>query len=158
MTVNLTVMLVMTTIFTATMDKLPSTAYIKMVDLWLLFGQLVPFIEVLLQTIMESYRERDADGNRVINHHGRERVVSVSPPPTSPSLMVAVSPSPTNVDTSVSPVEVTHTVCIISMYQVIQGVVTEAFVESPTSQGDIIADDDVQVIRVIKFIGKLNSL
>ena len=38
-TVNLTVMLVMTTIFTATMDKLPSTAYIKMVDLWLLFGQ-----------------------------------------------------------------------------------------------------------------------
>ena len=31
--VNLTVMLVMTTIFTATMDKLPSTAYIKMIDL-----------------------------------------------------------------------------------------------------------------------------
>ena len=147
-------MLVMTTIFTATMDKLPSTAYIKMVDLWLLFGQVVPFIEVLLQTIMESYRERDADGNRVINHHGRERVVSVSPPPTSPSLMVPVSPSPTNVDTSVSPVEVTHSVCIISMYQVIQGVVTEAFVESPTSQGEVIADDDVQVIRVIKYIGK----
>ena len=103
---------------------------------------------------MESYRERDADGNRVINHHGRERVVSVSPPPTSPSLMVSVSPSPTNVDTSVSPVEVTHSVCIISMYQVIQGVVTEAFVESPTSQGEVIADDDVQVIRVIKYIGK----
>ena len=136
------------------MEKLPSTAYIKMIDLWLLFGQLIPFIEVLLQTIMESYRERDEDGNRVINHHGRERVVSVSPPPTSPSLMVAVSPSPTNVDTSVSPVEVTHTVCIISMYQVIQGVVTEAFVESPTSHGEVIADDDVQVIRVIKFIGE----
>ena len=110
-------MLVMTTIFTATMEKLPSTAYIKMIDLWLLFGQVIPFIEVLLQTIMESYRERDADGNRIINHHGRERVVSVSPPPTSPSLMVPVSPSLTNLDTSVSPVEVTHTVCIISMYQ-----------------------------------------
>ena len=147
-------MLVMTTIFTATMEKLPSTAYIKMIDLWLLFGQVIPFIEVLLQTIMESYRERDADGNRIINHHGRERVVSVSPPPTSPSLMVSVSPSPTNVDTSVSPVEVTHSVCIISMYQVIQGVVTEAFVESPTSQEEIITDDDVQVIRVVRFIGK----
>ena len=138
------------------MDKLPSTAYIKMVDLWLLFGKVIPFIEVLLQTIMESYRERDADGNRVTNQHGRERIVcvSVSPPPTSPSLMVPVSPSPTNVDTSVSPVEVTHSDCIISMYQVIQEVVTEAFLESPTSQGEIIADDDVQVIRVIKYIGK----
>ena len=124
-----------------------------MIDLWLLFGQVIPFIEVLLQTIMESYRERDADGNRIINHHGRERVVSVSPPPTSPSLMVPVSP-PTNVDTSVSPVEVTHSVCIISMYQVIQGVVTEAFVESPASQEEIITDDDVQVIRVVRFIGK----
>ena len=72
--------------------------------------------------------------------------------------MVPVSPSPTNVDTSVSPVEVTHSFCIISMYQVIQGVVTEAFVVSPTSPGEINADDDVQVIRVIKYFGELNGL
>ena len=147
-------MLVMTTIFTATMEKLPSTAYIKMVDLWLLFGQITPFIEVLLQTIMERQRQRDGNGNRIINHHGRERKVSVSSPPTSPSIQVSVSPSPTNVDTSVSPVEVTHSVCIISVCQEIQGVVTEAFVESPTSQGEIIDDDDIQVIRVIKYIGE----
>ena len=43
MTVNLTTMLVMTTIFIAVMDKLPSTAYIKMIDIWLIFGQLIPF-------------------------------------------------------------------------------------------------------------------
>ena len=37
-TVNLTTMLVLTTIFIAVMDKLPSTAYIKMIDTLLIFG------------------------------------------------------------------------------------------------------------------------
>ena len=46
LTVNLTTMLVMTTLFIAVMGKLPSTAYIKMVDYWLIFGQLIPFLEV----------------------------------------------------------------------------------------------------------------
>merc|ERR1719369_1127715 len=38
-TVNLTTMLVMTTIFISVMDKLPSTAYVKMVDVWNIFAQ-----------------------------------------------------------------------------------------------------------------------
>ena len=157
--VNLTVMLVMTTIFTATMDKLPSTAYIKMIDLWLIFGQFVPFIEVLLQTIMESYRERDMEGNRVINHHGRERKVSVSPPPTNINLQPPVSPSSTgvSVESTVSVIKVTHTTTIISMYQVQPREVNEAFVEPETSQGEMMADDEIKVIRIIKFIGEENS-
>ena len=55
-TVNLTTMLVMTTIFTNLMDKLPPTAYVKMIDIWLIGGQLIPFIEVLLLTIVEMLR------------------------------------------------------------------------------------------------------
>ena len=43
---------VLTTIFIAVMDKLPPTAYVKMVYIWLIFGQLYPFTEVLLLTIM----------------------------------------------------------------------------------------------------------
>ena len=46
LTVNLTTMLVMTTIFISVMGKLPSTAYVKMVDVWLIIGQLIPFLEV----------------------------------------------------------------------------------------------------------------
>ena len=69
-TVNLTTMLVMTTIFTSVMDKLPPTAYVKMVDIWLIFGQLIPFIETVLLTAMEYLR--DTDG---INHHGSTRIV-----------------------------------------------------------------------------------
>ena len=46
LTVNLTNMLVMTTIFTSVMEKLPLTSYPKMIDFWLIFCQLVPFAEV----------------------------------------------------------------------------------------------------------------
>ena len=48
LTVNLTNMLVMTTIFTSVMGRLPTTSYLKMVDVWLVFCQLVPFSEVTL--------------------------------------------------------------------------------------------------------------
>ena len=71
-TVNLTTMLVMTTIFISIMSKLPSTAYIKMIDIWLIMGQLTPFSEVILLTVMELLR-----GTEKINHHGSERMVQV---------------------------------------------------------------------------------
>ena len=58
-TVNLTTMLVMTTIFIAVMDKLPSTAYIKMIDVWLIFNLLKPFIDIIVQTYIESLREAE---------------------------------------------------------------------------------------------------
>ena len=46
LTVNLTNMLVMTTIFISVMEKLPLTSYPKMIDIWLIFCQLLPFSEV----------------------------------------------------------------------------------------------------------------
>ena len=55
-------MLVMTTIFISVMQMLPATAYVKMVDVWLIFGQLVPFFEVVLLTAMECIREGDGSG------------------------------------------------------------------------------------------------
>merc|ERR1719153_611289 len=61
-TVNLTTMLVMTTIFIAVMDRLASTAYVKMIDVWLIFGMLVPFTEVMLLTVKEYHRGADGRG------------------------------------------------------------------------------------------------
>ena len=55
-TVNLTTMLVMTTIFISVMEKLPPTSYVKLVDIWLIVGQLIPFVEVILLTTMENIR------------------------------------------------------------------------------------------------------
>ena len=60
-------MLVMTTIFIAVMDRLASTAYVKMIDVWLIFAQMVPFVEVLLHSWMDLHRSSD---DREINHHG----------------------------------------------------------------------------------------
>ena len=88
-TVNLTTMLVMTTVFTSVMDKLPPTAYVKMVDVWLIFGQLIPFIETVLLTAMEYFRDGDGSGNpQVINHHGTQRVVMDDDTPASTPVSV----------------------------------------------------------------------
>jgi hypothetical protein len=62
LSVNLTTMLVMTTIFMTVMQMLPATAYIKMIDIFLIFGQLYPFSEVVLLTMMEYHREGDGSG------------------------------------------------------------------------------------------------
>ena len=51
--VNLTIMLVMTTIFTSKIQELPSTSDTKMIDIWLIGCLLVPFTEVVLRTMME---------------------------------------------------------------------------------------------------------
>ena len=56
LSVNLSVMFVMTTLFVSVMEKLPQTSYVRMVDVWLIFGQLLPFIEVVLITFMEASR------------------------------------------------------------------------------------------------------
>ena len=45
-TVNLTVMLVLATMFISVSDNLPKTSYIKMVDVWLIFNLMIPFFEV----------------------------------------------------------------------------------------------------------------
>ena len=62
LSVNLTTMLVMTTIFMTVMQMLPATAYVKMIDIFLIFGQLYPFSEVVLLTTMEYLREGDGSG------------------------------------------------------------------------------------------------
>ena len=74
---NLTIMLVMTTIFTDVSQSLPMTAYIKLIDLWLIFGQFIPFTEVILLTIMDGIKEtEDERGTKAINQN-QEKVVEL---------------------------------------------------------------------------------
>ena len=64
-TVNLTSMLVLTTMFINVSNNLPKTSYMKMIDVWLLFNLLVPFIVVLIHTYMDTLRsdEEKTDDN-----------------------------------------------------------------------------------------------
>ena len=64
LTVNLTIMLVMTTIFTSKIEELPPTSDTKMIDIWLIFCLLVPFAFTLIQTAIECYREETTDAKR----------------------------------------------------------------------------------------------
>ena len=57
LSVNITTMLVMTTIFISKMEGLPPTSATKMIDYWLILCQLVPFIQVVLVTALEFLRE-----------------------------------------------------------------------------------------------------
>ena len=74
-------MLVLTTMVINVSNNVPKTSYVKMIDVWLIFNLLLPFIEVLVHTYMDTLRwisdlfflkflNRD-DEDREINHHGR---------------------------------------------------------------------------------------
>ena len=53
-------------------NNLPTTSYMKMVDIWLLFNLILPFLVVLIHTYMDTLRN---DEEREINHHGKSVVV-----------------------------------------------------------------------------------
>ena len=61
LSVNLTTMLVMTTIFISKMESLPPTSATKMIDYWLILCQLVPFLQVVLLTAKEYLREEELE-------------------------------------------------------------------------------------------------
>ena len=66
---NVTVMLVLTTMFINVSNNLPKTAYLKMIDAWLLFNLVKPFVDIIMQTYIETLR--DEDKGREVNHHGK---------------------------------------------------------------------------------------
>ena len=61
LSVNLTTMLVMTTIFISKMEGLPPTSTTKMIDYWLILCQLVLFAQVVLLTAMEYLRKEELE-------------------------------------------------------------------------------------------------
>merc|ERR1719490_637752 len=65
LSVNLTTMLVMTTIFISKMEGLPPTSATKMIDYWLILCQLVPFAQVVLLTAIEFLREEEQEEKQV---------------------------------------------------------------------------------------------
>ena len=54
------------------MEKLPSTSYLRMVDIWLITTQLVPFLGVVIVTFSDLFEDHDS----IINHHGFKRNVN----------------------------------------------------------------------------------
>ena len=75
--VNLTSMLMMTTIFMTSLSELTDTAYPKWIDAWLIFCQIVPFIVVVLSTLKEAYRdEGEADRSEITREPSEEETAT----------------------------------------------------------------------------------
>ncbi len=60
-TVNLTSLLVLTTLFISASNSLPQTSYLKLIDAWHVANLCVPFAEVLLHTAIDAARQRIRD-------------------------------------------------------------------------------------------------
>lgn len=58
-TVNLTSLLVLTTLFISVCGLLPTTSYVKMIDSWLIFALMMPYAEVILHTIIRALRSEE---------------------------------------------------------------------------------------------------
>ena len=52
-TVNLTAMLVLTTMFISTSNGLPKTSYVKMIDIWFIFALSLTLLEVIITAVLE---------------------------------------------------------------------------------------------------------
>ena len=88
---NVTVMLVLTTMFISVSESLPKTAYIKMIDIWLLFNLIKPFNDILTTTYMDYLK---VDEEREINHHGVARSVGIDDDGDLNSEILQVAPAP----------------------------------------------------------------
>ena len=63
------------TLFISVSDSLPRTSYVKLIDFWLIFNLLVPFIDILLHTVIDALRTYCShDGSSIKVHpRGKER-------------------------------------------------------------------------------------
>ena len=86
--VNLTTMLMMTTIFMTSLSELTDTAYPKWIDFWLIFCQIIPLTEVVLLTLKEAYREEE----------GRQENVTIVEAAESQPVVIQVGSKPGGTD------------------------------------------------------------
>ena len=77
--VNVTTLLVLTTLFISVSDSLPRTSYVKLIDAWLIVSLMVPFANIIVQTVINILQEDgldEDDGSRVFHRRsnkGRKR-------------------------------------------------------------------------------------
>jgi hypothetical protein len=63
--VALTTMLVMYTLYQGVANALPQTAYLKMIDIWLLAGLILPFFVVMVLIAVDTFDNQCIDTNKI---------------------------------------------------------------------------------------------
>ena len=67
--IQITTMLVMYTLFQAISITLPQTTYIKLLDIWLLFGLILPFVSFVLNIIEQIRKDNVGQMEDIIKVH-----------------------------------------------------------------------------------------
>ena len=65
--VNITCMMVLSSIYVAVSGSLPATSSVKYVEIWLLFSLIYPFLVVLINTFIHVERNKATTGSTPIN-------------------------------------------------------------------------------------------
>ena len=79
--VALTTLLVMYTLFQSISNTLPQTAYLKLIDFWLLFSLILPFIIFMIHVAWEIQRiQKEKQAAKGLRNSGRASVNLVSKP------------------------------------------------------------------------------
>ena len=60
-TVNLSSLLILTTLFIGIFNSLPQTSYVKLIDAWMIFRLMMPFADVILHTLLGIFRKPNED-------------------------------------------------------------------------------------------------
>lgn len=58
---NVTTLLVLATLFISISNALPRTSYVKLIDIYLIFNLIIPFVEIILQTSLNLLEEDQED-------------------------------------------------------------------------------------------------
>ena len=75
--VHLTTMLVMYTLYQGVSASMPKTADLKFIDIWLLYGLIIPFVTFVVETLLRLLSERN--GTEIKNDDGEQVVVKSNP-------------------------------------------------------------------------------
>ena len=89
----ITSMLVMYTLNQSVSAKLPPTAYVKLIDVWLLFGLLLPFVILILLILMEHLPDQEVAPISVSSAE-RVKMISVKKRPPGETLTLVFSKGP----------------------------------------------------------------
>ena len=65
-TVNVTTLLTLATLFMSISNSLPRTSYVKMIDIWLIINLMIPFLEIILTTLNTYFNEDKTDVKAII--------------------------------------------------------------------------------------------
>jgi hypothetical protein len=69
--VHLTTMLVMYTLYQGVSASMPKTANLKFIDIWLLYGLIVPFVTFVIETILRLLSTYDDEGAKAYDENER---------------------------------------------------------------------------------------